>query len=78
MWGCAALSGLGRFYEAGYPGLHPGLSHGALSGLGKAWALEFSGEVLVEEGFLQRLQGGEFTRADEGEALGFASVHCLN
>lgn len=70
MRGCVALSGLGIFFATRYPGLHPGLSHYALAGLGSSLAvsfLEFSSESLVQQRLLQRLQGGELPLVEAGE-----------
>lgn len=38
-------------------------------------ALEFSGEGLVQQRLLQRLQRGELPLVEAGEALGFGFVH---
>jgi hypothetical protein len=36
-WLCNALTGLGRFWAGGFPGLQPGLSHCGLSARAMAW-----------------------------------------
>ena len=38
-------------------------------------SLELAGEGLVEEGFFEGVEGGEFFLVEGGEALGFDFVH---